>query len=86
MNFQKALTVILGDRDKIESERHFITTISFVAFFFVGVLFVFHYFTSEKFGPVFMSGISTFIILGLYFLKLPITKERKFVFPEFFTS
>ena len=67
MNFQKALTVILGDRDKIESERHFITTISFVAFFFVGVLFVFHYFTSEKFGPVFMSGISAFIILGLYF-------------------
>jgi signal transduction histidine kinase len=67
MNFQKALTVILGDRDKIESERHFITTISFVAFFFVGVLFVFHYFTSEKFGPVFMSGISTLIILGLYF-------------------
>jgi signal transduction histidine kinase len=67
MNFQKALTVILGDRDKIESERHFITTISFVAFFFVGVLFVFHYFTSEKFGPVFMSGISALIILGLYF-------------------
>jgi signal transduction histidine kinase len=67
MNFQKALTVILGDRDKIESERHFITTISFVAFFFVGVLFVFHYFTSEKFGPVFMSGISAFIIFGLYF-------------------
>lgn len=67
MNFQKALTVILGDRDKIDSERHFITTISFVAFFFVGVLFVFHYFTSEKFGPVFMSGISTLIVLGLYF-------------------
>ena len=26
------------------------------------------------------------IILGLYFLKLPITKERKFTFPEFFTT
>ena len=26
-----------------------------------------------------------FIILGLYFLKLPVTKERKFVFPELFT-
>lgn len=67
MRFQKAFNLILGDRDKIDSERHFITTIAFVVFLFVGVLFVFHYFTSEKFGPVFMSGISTLIILGLYF-------------------
>ncbi len=67
MKFQKAFNLILGDRDKIDSERHFITTIAFVVFLFVGVLFVFHYITSEKFGPIFMSGISTFIILGLYF-------------------
>jgi len=66
MKFQKATNLILGDREKIDAERHFITTISFVAFFFVFILYVFHYFTSEKFGPVFMSGISTVIILGLY--------------------
>lgn len=66
MKFQKVFDLILGDREKIDAERHFITTIAFVAFFFITVLYVFHFFTSEKYGPIFMSGISALIILALY--------------------
>jgi signal transduction histidine kinase len=60
--------MVLGDIEKIGSERYFITVTCFLTSFFLLILCCFHLIENLKTGPVIFAGSSSIIVLGLYFL------------------
>jgi signal transduction histidine kinase/ActR/RegA family two-component response regulator len=66
--FRSILTNVIGDVEKIGSERYFITVTTFTASIFLYVLCIIHYAMNLKIAPIFFAGSSATIILGLYFL------------------
>ncbi len=59
--------LVLGDADKISSERYFLTLWTLVASSFLLVLCVVHSLMSLKTMPVFLAGSSALLMLGLYY-------------------
>lgn len=61
-------TSIVGDIDNIGSERYFVTVACFAASIFLMLLCAVHLIMNLKTAPVFYAGLSSIIIMGLYFL------------------
>jgi signal transduction histidine kinase len=66
--FNSILIYILGDVEKVESERYFITVTCFATSLFLMFLCCFHMIINLKIAPVYLAGSSSIVILGLYFL------------------
>jgi signal transduction histidine kinase len=65
--FKSRYLAIIGDVDKISSERHFVTLATFVsAIFLLGLCFV-HIMMGLKKAPVLLAGSSSIVMLGLYY-------------------
>lgn len=60
-------SAIVGDLEQISSERYFVTITSFVASIFLLILCVVHIIMGLKIAPVIFAGISSLMMLGLYF-------------------
>ena len=58
---------ILGDTDKISSERYFVTITTLVASFFLFVLSFVHLYMGLSIAPVILAGSSSVLMLALYY-------------------
>jgi len=61
------ITKIVGDKDHIDTERYFMTVACFSASIFLLVLCIVHIIMNLKLGPVFIAGISSLVLMGLYY-------------------
>ena len=65
---KSVLDLILGNREKVESERYFMTITCLSASVFLVILCVFHLLMSLKVAPVFIAGGSSMLLLGMYLI------------------
>jgi signal transduction histidine kinase len=68
LKLKAILGSIFGDKENVESERYFLTMISFTSSIFVAILCVFHLIEHLKLAPVIIASGSSILILGLYFV------------------
>jgi len=66
--FRSLMVSVLGDKDKTNSDRYFVTVTCFVTSFFLMFLCYFHLIINLKIAPVIIAGSSSILILCLYFL------------------
>lgn len=66
-NLNNILALILGEKEKTDSERYFLTSICFIASVFLAFLCVFHMMLNLASAPVYLAGSSSIVLLGLYF-------------------
>jgi signal transduction histidine kinase len=65
--FDSVYRAVVGDIDKISSERHFVTLSTFVASIFLLILCMVHILMGLKVAPVILAGSSSLVMLGLYY-------------------
>jgi len=66
--FRSLMVSVLGDIDKTNSDRYFVTVTCLVTSFFLMFLCYFHLIINLKIAPVIIAGSSSILILCLYFL------------------
>ncbi len=67
IKFNSVYRTIVGDIDKISSERHFVTLSTILAAIFLLGLCIVHILMGLKIAPVILAGSSSLIMLGLYY-------------------
>jgi signal transduction histidine kinase len=59
---------ILGDREKVSTDRYFLTMTCFITSIFLFFLTIFNLLEHFKLAPVILAGCSCLLVLGIYFL------------------